>query len=382
MSLSAVLCSAKLRDGSPCGSVATAGDLCAHHSQLADDLGRETVVNGEHAKQRNARGRAPVLAESEPVELTTRSTSSPSSVRPALALTAAEEVETIRRVLLEAATSTTRETWATCICPECQKTFRQEISVPDHGARIKAVETLLREGLGRVGEAEVVEPKMPTSIAEVKGLGWTDVCLIFATSFAPTIRAIVDDGDAALRSEPRELGTRDAKRRRACPRRTHLSSPAESDVCLTRCRSAGIHRELRTTSDSASRRRIRYIRLPSPSDIRSTRGLVAGAPVKAKWETPVLLLGDFNDEPFDIAVIDHLQASSEIDRVTGPTNEIKSFAKETADCRGDDTFLYNASWRFLEPETWAPSSSPPPPPERCSRTATKYSTNSSAHADS
>lgn len=73
-------------------------------------------------------------------------------------------------------------------------------------------------------------------------------------------------------------------------------------------------------------------------------------PVKEKWETPVLLFGDFNDEPFDIAVVDHLQASSELNRVTGPTNEIKAFEKETADYRGDDTFLYNASWRFLEPE--------------------------------
>jgi hypothetical protein len=63
-----------------------------------------------------------------------------------------------------------------------------------------------------------------------------------------------------------------------------------------------------------------------------------------------LLFGDFNDEPFDIAVVDHLQASSELDRVIGPTNEIKKFEKETADYRGDDTFLYNASWRFLEPE--------------------------------
>ena len=69
-------------------------------------------------------------------------------------------METIRRVLLEAATSTTRETWATCSRPECGKSFRQEISVPDHGARIKAVETLLREGLGRVGETELVEPKV------------------------------------------------------------------------------------------------------------------------------------------------------------------------------------------------------------------------------
>jgi hypothetical protein len=42
---------------------------------------------------------------------------------------------------------------------------------------------------------------------------------------------------------------------------------------------------------------------------------------------PVLLLGDFNDEPFDIAVVDHLQASSELDRLIGPTNEIKAFQK-------------------------------------------------------
>jgi Endonuclease/Exonuclease/phosphatase family len=73
-------------------------------------------------------------------------------------------------------------------------------------------------------------------------------------------------------------------------------------------------------------------------------------PVQKKWETPVLLFGDFNDEPFDIAVVDHLQASSELDRVIGSTNEIKKFEKETADYRGGDTFLYNASWRFLEPE--------------------------------
>jgi endonuclease/exonuclease/phosphatase family metal-dependent hydrolase len=73
-------------------------------------------------------------------------------------------------------------------------------------------------------------------------------------------------------------------------------------------------------------------------------------PVQQKWETPVLLFGDFNDEPFDIAVVDHLQASSELDRVLGPTNDITAFQKETADYRGDDTFLYNASWRFLEPE--------------------------------
>ena len=127
---------------------------------MADQLGSETVVNGDQEKRRNARQRVPVIAESRAARAHRRARpDAPSGVRPALALTAAEEVETIRRVLLEAATSTTRETWATCTCPECGKSFRQEISVPDHGARIKAVETLLREGLGRVGEADSSSPR-------------------------------------------------------------------------------------------------------------------------------------------------------------------------------------------------------------------------------
>jgi hypothetical protein len=47
------------------------------------------------------------------------------------------------------------------------------ISVPDHGARIKAVETLLREGLGRVG-GEGRPAEDPTTVDEVKNLIWND----------------------------------------------------------------------------------------------------------------------------------------------------------------------------------------------------------------
>ena len=177
------------------------GDLCEHHARLAAELGRETVLNGDHAKKRSARQRIPVDAESEPLELRSHASDRPSAVRPALALTAAEEVETIRRVLLEAATSTSRQSWATCTCPECGKGFRQEISVPDHGARIKAVETLLREGLGRVGEAEVAEPRMPRSVAEVEALSWSEMKFIFAISYAQAIQAFVDHGEDALRLE-------------------------------------------------------------------------------------------------------------------------------------------------------------------------------------
>ena len=112
---------------------------------------------------------------------------------------AAEEVETIRAVLLEAATSTTRETWATCTCPECGKGFRQEISVPDHGARIKAVETMLREGLGRVGEAdETLTPRVPRTVAEIRRLSTEDLEEIVASD---------DEGVAWLiRSHLRPLG--------------------------------------------------------------------------------------------------------------------------------------------------------------------------------
>jgi hypothetical protein len=206
------LCSARLRDGNPCRSVATDEEFCAYHAALADELGRDVVANGDQTKKRNARQRSPVLVESEPLELNPNPSRSPSAVRPALALTAVEELETIRAVLLEAATSTTRETWATCTCPEYGKGFRQEISVPDHGARIKAIETLLREGLGRVGEAEIVEPPMPTAADEVKNLSDEELHLVFALSYATEIRAVVDSGGEALRSElerwtPKERAT-------------------------------------------------------------------------------------------------------------------------------------------------------------------------------
>jgi hypothetical protein len=143
----------------------------------------------------------PVVAETEPLELTSSASRLPASVRPALATTAAEEVETILRVLLEAATNTTRQSWTTCTCPDCGKSFRQEISVPDHGARIKAVETLLREGLGRVGEAEIPQPQMPNTVAELEAMSWADMKLVFALAYAQSIRAVVEGGDDALRAE-------------------------------------------------------------------------------------------------------------------------------------------------------------------------------------
>jgi len=74
------------------------------------------------------------------------------------------------------------------------------------------------------------------------------------------------------------------------------------------------------------------------------------AAVQQRWETPVLVMGDFNDEPPDRSVVEHLQASSELDRVVGATNDITAFAAEASTYRSDDTFLFNPCWRFLWPE--------------------------------
>lgn len=74
------------------------------------------------------------------------------------------------------------------------------------------------------------------------------------------------------------------------------------------------------------------------------------ATLQARWETKVMVVGDFNDEPCDRSVVDHLRASNDLDRVVGPTNDLDRFAAETADYRAQEVFLYNPCWKFL-PQT-------------------------------
>ncbi len=42
---------------------------------------------------------------------------------------------------------------------------------------------------------------MPSSVAEVEALSWDELKFVFAISHAQAIRAFVDQGDEALRSE-------------------------------------------------------------------------------------------------------------------------------------------------------------------------------------
>jgi endonuclease/exonuclease/phosphatase family metal-dependent hydrolase len=94
------------------------------------------------------------------------------------------------------------------------------------------------------------------------------------------------------------------------------------------------------------RDRVRF----GPEEYEALRAADDLETVRRRWETPVMVLGDLNDEPADAALVEHLYGSSELERVGGPTNDIDHFALHTADYRGDVTFLYNASWRFLSPE--------------------------------
>lgn len=73
-------------------------------------------------------------------------------------------------------------------------------------------------------------------------------------------------------------------------------------------------------------------------------------PVRRRWEAKVLVVGDFNDEPHDRSVVNHLLASHELERVTGETNDVDGFARETATYRGREVYLYNATWPFLTRE--------------------------------
>ena len=52
-----------------------------------------------------------------------------------------------------------------------------------------------------MGAAEISEPRMPASVAEVEALSWSEMKFIFAISYAQAIRAYVDQGEGALRSE-------------------------------------------------------------------------------------------------------------------------------------------------------------------------------------
>jgi hypothetical protein len=134
-------------------------------------------------------------------------------VRPSLAAAAAENVEQLKATLLDAAGSATRPVWLTVECSGCGERSRVEAPVPDVRARVAAIELLLREGLGRPGQAEEPPtPRLPETVAEMRSMSWDEMQYFAATLLVDELVALRRDGGAQLlRSRVAELG--DSERR-------------------------------------------------------------------------------------------------------------------------------------------------------------------------
>jgi hypothetical protein len=206
-------CTARLRDGQPCGrTVQDGSELCVHHAKLAATLGDEVVRQGPPRRQtaRTASEPLVVAMNDEPDVMETSGGNGvidPATVRPRLAEAAAEGLEEIRKTLLDAATGAVRDHWVTFECSDCGKRKRVEVPVPDVRARVAAIELLLREGLGRPPQAEEVPaPRMPSTAAAVTAMSWNELQILGATIFAEEIAAVAEGGDGLLRERLASLG--------------------------------------------------------------------------------------------------------------------------------------------------------------------------------
>ena len=215
-------CAALLRNGQPCGrTVAEDSEFCSHHTELLENVDAESLREGRIPKKRALK--EPVLRVlAEPtaeLEMPTTAKADPTTVRPTLALAAAENLETLKASLLEAAASATKPAWITVECSGCGERTRVEAPVPDVRSRLAAIELLLHEGLGRPATGEDVRtPSLPATTAAVKDMPWDDIQALFAATYVDEIAAAQRDGG---KDALRERSSRRCRRPsgRCCGRR-------------------------------------------------------------------------------------------------------------------------------------------------------------------
>jgi hypothetical protein len=135
-------CAALLRNGQPCGrSVSLGSEFCIHHAKLLETIDAESLRQGRIPKKR-ALENPPLRLIIEPLEPATTeagtslTSADPATVRPSLALAAAENVEALTESLLQAAAAATKPTWITVECSGCGERSRIEAPVPDVRARV------------------------------------------------------------------------------------------------------------------------------------------------------------------------------------------------------------------------------------------------------
>jgi hypothetical protein len=182
---------------------------------LVKKWGEGRVMSGDYPGNARKRDSVLTVVPLEPENTTMRSvrmnggetTADPTSIRPALAQVAAENLDGLQRALLDAALSATTTRWATVSCSDCGARSRVELPVPDVRSRLQAIETLLAQGLGRPGQAEEqLTPRLPASVAAVKEMGWEELQYVFAAVFVDELEAVERDGGiAALRERVERL---------------------------------------------------------------------------------------------------------------------------------------------------------------------------------
>ena len=180
-------CAAVLRDGRSCDrTVVEDSEFCVHHDRLLAEHGADALKQGlPRRKQARSRWQPTIVAVSadesavstEGSASSDRRSADPSTVRPRLAEAAAENIDDIRRTLLDAATSASKPAWVEFECTDCGNRKRVEVPIPDVRARVAAIELLLREGLGRPAQAEEppTVPRIPETTAEIEALGWAEL---------------------------------------------------------------------------------------------------------------------------------------------------------------------------------------------------------------
>jgi hypothetical protein len=196
-------CGALLRNGQPCGRTAEAGsEFCVHHTRLLEDVDAESLRQGRIPKKRALKEPSLRVVAEPTVELepaTTIVNADPTTVRPTLALAAAEHVETLKASLVEAAASATKPTWITVECSGCGERTRIEAPVPDVRSRLAAIELLLHEGLGRPATGDDPRPlSIPTTTTAVRDMPWDDMQALFAATYVDEIAAVQRDGGQAV----------------------------------------------------------------------------------------------------------------------------------------------------------------------------------------
>jgi hypothetical protein len=186
-----------------------------------EEWGEGRVMSGDYPG--NARRRdsllkvVPVEFENTSVASTetngTKKTADPTAIRPALAQLAAENLDGLQQALLDAALSATTTRWATVSCSDCGARSRVELPVPDVRSRLQAIETLLAQGLGRPGQAEEqLTPRLPSTVAAVKEMGWYEMKALFASLYVDEIAAVQRDGGEAVVREKLAALSEDSRR--------------------------------------------------------------------------------------------------------------------------------------------------------------------------